>query len=93
MLVVCCILILLGVYYFEQIWTLFLCPLLLLVYWGLGEPDWEYTRLSKRYFRTKDLSLSCPNCGKLAPPIEDTTDRYRCEECGHQFAGAPHNFR
>jgi hypothetical protein len=38
-----------------------------------------------------DLALTCPACGKLAPPIPGTANRYRCPDCGHQFAADPHN--
>lgn len=38
------------------------------------------------------LSLTCTHCGKLALPIRETNDRYRCDNCGRQFAGAKHGF-
>jgi len=37
-----------------------------------------------------DLGLECEKCGELALPIPETGDRYRCDKCGHQFAGAKH---
>src|SRR4051812_36331594 len=37
------------------------------------------------------LSLTCRRCGKLAPPILDTGNRYRCHGCDNQFAGARHD--
>jgi serine phosphatase RsbU (regulator of sigma subunit) len=36
------------------------------------------------------LSLTCRRCGKIAPPIPGTGNRYRCGGCGNQFAGAAH---
>jgi hypothetical protein len=38
----------------------------------------------------QELALTCRRCGKLAVPIVDTGNRYRCENCGNQFAGASH---
>lgn len=43
--------------------------------------------------RLKDDSLTCRRCGKLAAPIADTGNRYRCDACGNQFAGARHGWR
>ena len=40
--------------------------------------------------RKRDLALSCDKCDKLAEPIEGTGNRYRCEHCSNQFAGAHH---
>ena len=40
---------------------------------------------------SRNLSLTCKICGKLASPIPDTGNRYRCADCGNQFAGATHN--
>ena len=36
------------------------------------------------------FSLTCRRCGKLAGPIGGTRNRYRCDGCGKQFAGANH---
>jgi hypothetical protein len=38
-----------------------------------------------------DLALTCDRCGERSPPIPDTGNRYRCEKCNRQFAGARHN--
>lgn len=38
-----------------------------------------------------DMSLPCPKCELLAPPIPGTGTRYRCAACSHQFAGPEHN--
>ena len=35
-------------------------------------------------------ALSCARCGELAYPLGGTTNRYRCEGCRRQFAGARH---
>ena len=40
--------------------------------------------------KKKDLALSCEKCDKLAEPINGTGNRYRCEHCSNQFAGAHH---
>ena len=40
--------------------------------------------------RKKDLALTCEKCEKLAEPIARTGNRYRCNHCGNQFAGANH---
>jgi hypothetical protein len=37
-----------------------------------------------------DLALTCHKCRKLALPIPNTGNRYRCEHCQNQFAGARH---
>lgn len=42
--------------------------------------------------RLKDDSLTCRRCGKLAAPLMDTGNRYRCGACGNQFAGARHGW-
>ncbi len=39
----------------------------------------------------KSFALTCRKCGKLAYPLLDTGNRYRCYECGNQFAAARHN--
>jgi hypothetical protein len=36
------------------------------------------------------LALTCRRCGQVAPPIQGTGNRYRCDACGNQFAGARH---
>lgn len=41
----------------------------------------------------QELALTCRRCNKLAVPIIDTSNRYRCEGCGNQFAGARHGLR
>ena len=35
-------------------------------------------------------ALSCLRCGELAYPLGGTANRYRCEGCRRQFAGARH---
>ena len=40
--------------------------------------------------RMHRLSLTCRYCKELAPPIEGTKNRYRCQ-CGRQFSGARHH--
>jgi hypothetical protein len=40
----------------------------------------------------RGLSLTCDHCRALAAPIQGTLDRYRCEDCSHQFVGAKHGF-
>jgi hypothetical protein len=40
--------------------------------------------------RMQKLSLSCIKCNSLAKPILDTTNRYKCDHCGTQFAGDKH---
>jgi len=51
-------------------------------------------RIEERQERLKqrktDLALTCEKCDELAEPIEGTGNRYRCEHCGNQFAGAHH---
>ncbi|MBI3864853.1 MAG: hypothetical protein HY290_23500 [Planctomycetia bacterium] len=45
------------------------------------------------YRRTRDkadLGLICPVCRGAAEPMCDTRDEYRCVQCGHLFADAPH---
>jgi len=37
-----------------------------------------------------DFALTCPRCGKLAHPIVNANQRYRCYNCGHQFEDAYH---
>jgi len=44
----------------------------------------------QRAHQMKALALTCRRCRKLAPPIPGTGNRYRCNECGNQFAGAAH---
>ena len=44
--------------------------------------DWE-TAL-------RNLALTCRRCQALAPPIPRTENRYKCPQCGNQFAGAGH---
>ena len=43
--------------------------------------------------RVRNSSLSCNACKKLAPPILDSGDKYRCVGCGRQFAGGRHDLR
>ena len=38
----------------------------------------------------RNLGLTCARCASLALPIRWTNNRYRCEKCGRQFAGARH---
>ena len=35
-------------------------------------------------------ALSCKRCSKLAIPIWNTGNRYKCHYCGHQFVSARH---
>jgi len=37
----------------------------------------------------RNYSVRCRQCSKLADPIAETSNRYRCA-CGNQFAGAHH---
>lgn len=37
------------------------------------------------------LALTRRRCGELAPPIAGTKNRYRCDGCSNQFAGAVHD--
>ena len=43
--------------------------------------------------RIRNSSLSCNSCTKLAHPILDSGDKYRCIGCGRQFAGSRHDLR
>jgi hypothetical protein len=40
----------------------------------------------------RDMSkgISCIKCGRLAFPVEGTTERYRCPLCAHRFDGPLH---
>lgn len=44
----------------------------------------------KRSKAFSDNSLTCQKCGSLARPISGTRNRYRCPQCGRQFAAAKH---
>ena len=35
--------------------------------------------------------LTCSKCSKLANPIKGTSNRYRCDKCGNQFASDRHD--
>ena len=35
--------------------------------------------------------LTCSKCSKLANPINGTSNRYRCDKCGNQFASDRHD--
>jgi hypothetical protein len=70
-----------------------------LVYLELGGRDREAAEAQKnletqqsawdRAYR--DQALTCRICSELAPPIPRSGNRYRCDKCGNQFAGAKHN--
>lgn len=40
--------------------------------------------------RDKSEGIPCMQCGRLAFPIEGTTTRYRCWNCGGRFDGPEH---
>ncbi len=36
------------------------------------------------------LALECRACGEAALPVPTTSNQYRCDHCGREFAGARH---
>ena len=40
--------------------------------------------------RDRSKGIPCARCGRLAFPVEGTTDRYRCPLCGCRFDGPGH---
>jgi len=51
---------------------------------------YEQNQIDRQEWMMRSLALTCCRCGKIAPPILGTGNRYRCGECGNQFAGAAH---
>jgi transposase-like protein len=45
-----------------------------------------------RQIQYENEKLTCRRCNGLASPISGTRNRYRCDECGRQFAAARHSF-
>jgi DNA-directed RNA polymerase subunit RPC12/RpoP len=41
--------------------------------------------------RISASSLACRHCGSAAAPILNSKNRYRCSECGREFADAEHS--
>jgi hypothetical protein len=46
----------------------------------------------RRQQQFENERLTCRRCKGLASPIGGTGNRYRCDNCGNQFAGAQHSF-
>lgn len=59
------------------------------------DPNEERKELARRLAtkRVRNSSLTCNSCGRLAHPILDSGDKYRCVGCGRQFAGGRHDLR
>ncbi len=49
----------------------------------VGGAGYLYHRIKREKF-----ALTCRRCQTLAYPISGTKNRYRCDRCGKQFAGA-----
>lgn len=56
--------------------------------------EWRRRRRIARRYRIvrHHMSITC-NCGCLARPICGTRDRYRCGNCGQQWATSRHELR
>jgi tRNA(Ile2) C34 agmatinyltransferase TiaS len=52
---------------------------------------WRRWQKYQRWLRMKDaMGLTCHRCHHLAEPVSGGRNRYRCPNCGRQFAGARH---
>jgi len=61
--------------------------------WPAQQAAWERAQQAQQeaWERAQQaLALTCRRCQALAPPIPGTGNRYRCLECGNQFAAARH---
>jgi hypothetical protein len=71
-------------------WNYGLPLLLLLLLLTVGVALLYRTYHHLRGRRDRDRGLPCQQRGKTAFPMEGTTMRYRCWNCGCRFAGAEH---
>lgn len=52
----------------------------------------DYEKIVPRFVTLlKNEALSCKQCGSLAIPIYNTSNKYRCINCSNQFSGSPHH--
>jgi hypothetical protein len=64
------------------------CVLLITIGAAIGTVQTAYHFVRGR--RDMSKGISCIKCGRLAFPVEGTTERYRCLLCGHRFDGPRH---
>ena len=85
----------------NNIW-IFICMLAVISAWVFGwaiqRINWKSRgtlkreRLVAQLLSTHaDFGICCLKCGGPVSSIPESTNRYRCEKCGHKFAGVRHD--